>query len=246
MFKKLIALSLFTALLIGCTLPARAVPGGTATAVQPMEATSTGENFFYRKATGETVIKAYSYNESGELIALTLEEYLQIQNSVPSVPGDSEWQPYNIRGASTVSNTWYYDYRETDAYVALGDSYAVTADVKGPATIQHTQSATIQHSFGGSVTLDGATKLLIQTGASFDWHTSLSSGVSNSYTFEVPSGKIGYVQFTPYLNYTEGEIYLVTVLPGYMDEMHIGDAWGACPIEIPGGFANGIFELILR
>lgn len=251
MFKKIFTLFIAAALLTSCTIPASATlktanADSLPSANWSLKTFPSGEKYLYNENTGDTVVKAFCYTQDGEFVELTLQEYLQIKNSVPYVATNPEHDTNNICEVAAVSSTWYYDYREARAYVGQGDPCIVSSDVRGPGTIQHTQSATIEHSFGGSATIDGTTKNLIQLGASFDWHTSLASETSNSYTFDVPSGNIGYIQFTPYLNITEGDLYMVSVLPGIIDETYMGEAWGASPIKTSGGFAYGIFELMLK
>ena len=62
----------------------------------------------------------------------------------------------------------------------------------------------------------------------------------------MPEGSTGYIQFTPYLNVTIGDLYYVYTGPLVYDELYVGEVWGATPKEIAGGFADGLFELVLK
>ena len=255
--KKVLSLILTLAMIFALCLPV------SAASFSEMEETNSesqwvlktaesGEEYILNRSSGEIIAKVFSYNEFGELVEMDLSEYLVLKNSLPCVTSRSlnttgTLSPYKDNTSSSAAkNTWIYDYRETSTTVEFGTPVKVTQDIRGPGKVSHFTSTTIEHSFGGDVSIVGAMKNVIQLGASFDWHISLASETSNGYEFDVPRGYIGYIQFTPYLNVTEGDLYYLYSDILFQDEIYLGEVWGSAPREIEGGFADGLFELILR
>lgn len=213
-----------------------------------LEESDSGDEYLLNPSSGEIIAKAFGYNAMGELVEIDLKDYLVLKNSLPHIESmESSTDPLTPSVTSSgVVATWIYDYRETRTYNGIGDPIKVSADMKGPGSISHFNATTIEHSFGGEVGLTWTMISDIQLGASFDWHKSLSSETSNGYTYEVPAGRTGYIQFTPYLSVTVGGMYHVYIAPLVTNEYYVGEVWGATPKEIAGGFADGLFELVLK
>ena len=213
----------------------------------------SGDKYLYNSNSGQMIVKAYTYDETGTLVEIDLNDYLDIKNSLLDVAN----LPTQISGVSiplendkelsyASDYSWVPSYRETNTYIGLGEPVKVTGDVVGPATVSHFNSSTVSHSFGGDVGMTLGIQSAIQASASFSWNVSLESEVSNGYAFPVPEGEIGYVQFTPYLNVTVGDLYYIYMAPFVYDEVYIGEVWGSSPKQIAGGFADGAYELILK
>lgn len=249
MRKKFVALLLSLVLLLTCsTVSVFALHGKKTTANFPdatwtLEYTPDGEEYLYNADTGEKIIKAYGYNYNGQLVELNLSAYL-IEKNKPTL---NIINPQPIEEDNLFPTprgfTWFPVYREEKASTCKGTAQRVSADLKGPGTINIVTSTTVTHSFSSGFSLSDNYKKAIQGGASFDWSTSASSASSTSYGVSVPAGVIGHMQFTPYLNVTLGKLYQVASDPLYPDEVCVGDVVGYSPQTV-GSFANGLYELV--
>ncbi len=214
--------------------------------VWSLETFDSGEEYLLNSVSGEKIAKAFGYNEAGELVEIPLDEYLDIKNSIaasalPESGGSADYLTMPMSASS-----WYYDYRETSSYVGVGTPMKLTADIKGPAAILGWDSVSLEHDFGGETWLSAAMKERIQRGASFPWNIYVDLGTSCDYRFEIPAGYIGYIRFTPYMNYTVGDLYYVYVASLVYDEIHLGEVWGASPKKLANGKCDGLFELIYK
>ena len=255
MKKKLSTLILSVVLLITCCV----FPGYAATntgqdveksaGVWVLEYDSDGEAYIRNKLTNERIVEAVRCNADGELEELDIEDYVQIKNSLSI--DDSALESNSMNNAllgndiEPMSDSgWMYLYEETRNYVALGTPIKVSADLRGPGTIFHLDVRTIQHSFGGDVNVP-IDQTAITIGAGFSWNVSAKTTTSNGYVYPVPSGELGYIQFTPYLNVTEGDLYHIYAAPFVYLENYLGKVWGKSPRKY-GDLADGIYELVLR
>jgi len=217
-----------------------------------------GEIYLYNTVTGEKMVQAYRIDENNNIVYLDLEalaghlnamEYAKRLNLVEDIPlpkSPASQKDNDVVPQYTTLLPWR-EYRETRSYTKLGTPEKVTPDYVGPYTITHATSITVTESFGGSVSISGAVKDAIKAGASFTWSRSAQSSTTIGGNTTVPEGKIGYVQFTPYLNVSEGDVYYcVASSTGKITKIYEGTAWGSCPKKLSNGMADGIYQLILR
>lgn len=127
-----------------------------------------------------------------------------------------------------------------------GVSYKITSDVEGPGTLSYGASVNISESYSVGISPSSSIKSVIQSGASFSWIHSTSSNSVFGITYSVPSGKIGYVKFTPYFNETRGDLTEKSYQAGTLVDTKVYTADGTSPIELSTGFADGLYQLILR
>ncbi|MES1045496.1 hypothetical protein FOA22_13580 [Heyndrickxia oleronia] len=122
----------------------------------------------------------------------------------------------------------------------------VSGDALGPATISYGEAATITDSFTGNLVFNY--EKYIKSGASFTWNHTASSLSKFSVSFPVPSGKIGYVGFTPYLNKTWGNSYIDTFNTAHVliSTSNNGLVYGYSPKKTSAGFADGLYALIIK
>lgn len=227
--------------------------------VLPFQAQATGNNngdvwtikksdnsiYLQNQETGEIIAEASELDSAGHLIKIDLVAYANQLNTKPKVPDSpscaSFVSEHQVRRTSIT-----YSYREDYSYVGLGSGVKVSPDVVGPATVTYGESTSITESFGGEVSIVASIKTKIQAGASFNWNTSLQSGSQFSAGFSVPSGKTGYIQFRPKYNVTEGTLTQYVRTDSILDDVYTFDVWGRCPIKLATGFADGVYELVLR
>ena len=244
---RFLSLLLAAALILGA-LPGTAFAVNAEMSCQPDEwmlgESNSGKAYAYNPATGEKVIKAWGYNEDGELVELDWVEYLQIKNSADSTSPEQDVSTNTQSVPYTADIATAYEYRETMTYMQHGPSHKVTIDIVGPSKIEYVSSVEVSNSFGGEINLTGTIKNMIQLGASFDWHETLSSSTSVGATFVVDPGETAYVRFTPYLDVTVGDLYYITVAAGHYNESNLGEVWGKSPRMLPNGFADGLLELV--
>jgi hypothetical protein len=246
--RKFIAILLVLALAV-CVFPISAFAENIPEAnTWSIETSPSGEKYLFNKLTGEKTIAAYRPDDKGNLVEVSLEECLEIKNSMMRVSGTSAALADNNYVAPDSANyeTVIYDYRQSSTSVGYGTPIKVSADVTGPATISYLTSKTVSCSFGGGISLSAAMQNAIKSGASFSWNTSLSTASSLSYSFSVPSGRTGYIQFTPYLNVTSGNLYQIYVSSYGTTETNLGSVWGKSPKSLSNGFADGLYELVTR
>lgn len=227
-------------------IQASATPGQTATKFS-LGTSSVGEQYLLNETTGEKTIAAYTYDENGELVKISLSECKNIKESSPrpTIENTPTVQRH-IAEDLILPQAITYRYVEKSAYVENGTPVRVSSDMKGPGKITTIQSTTVSCSFGGDVSLTNTIKKKIELGASFSWNVSLSSEASNSYEFDpIPAGEIGYVQFTPYYDVSIGDLYQghsESSLP----DTYKGEVWGRSPQKLPSGLACGLYELVIK
>lgn len=216
-----------------------------------------GEEYLRNSLTDEEILVAFRIDEEGDIVYLDLYEHAHKLNNMPRasegllITDDGNYQEEYYGEDPNLINPYAVvtKYFENRTYIGLGSATKVTPDVRGPAQLNVTISRTITNSFGGDIGITSSISQAISSGASFTWHRSLGSSTSIGTTFSVPANKIGYVQFTPYLNVTVGDVYRYHyTLPLYIliRQEYVGGAWGGSPIRLAGGYADGIYELKVK
>ena len=211
-----------------------------------------GNTYLENTQTHEIMAKAFKLDTSGNPVILDLTEYAQFLNqSTPILPATQEQsitqkQPEATDGSVQAVITYAYTFEESESYLGIGTAKKVTPDVKGPATISYGQSVTITDSFGGDLSITGSIKKAIEIGASFGWEHSFASDTTFGLEYDIPSGKTGYVQFKPYYNVSLGILNEKIFYDLHLMHDNYYDAWGQCPVETSTGFADGVYELIIK
>ena len=124
-----------------------------------------------------------------------------------------------------------------------GTRTKVTPDWAGPCTITSGVSITTTSAWsvtgGLNISLTNAIKNLVKAAinANGTYNESSSSTSSFSGTYNVPSGKIGAIYFTPYL--TNYGVY-------YLDEYYNLTMLSVKTPKKVNGFTDGLYELVLR
>lgn len=204
---------------------------GRWTKVRPVN----GDEYLYNSATGKKIAAVYSYDSTGSLRLLTLDEGMEIKNSLPLVVG------LDSNGASRSGiclGRSGYDYYENYIYQALGSPIKITPDFSGPCEIHDVELPDLSGGFGGDITITCRMAQAIKKESGFPWTFSLTGQTGVKCQFQVPAEETGYIQFLPYYNVTMGKLYKADELLGY--------AMGLCPICTPDGHPAGIIELVLE
>ncbi|NBJ90879.1 DUF6060 domain-containing protein [Acutalibacter sp. 1XD8-36] len=207
-----------------------------------------GTVFLENKLSGETIVEAFRFDDDGQTVPVDLLEYVHELNALDSEQISSAEEsdvPAMLERDVTPMPYTTYSYKESSSSKVSGSAVKVTADVKGPASITYGESITISDSYSAGVTLSSSIKRAIQIGASFTWQRSLSTGTNFSVTYKVPSGKTGYVKFTPYLNKTKGTLTRSTTM-GIIVGTETYDAEGKSPIKLSNGLPDGTYAIVLK
>lgn len=203
--------------------------------------------------TYEVILEAMRFNNDGDLEHINLIEYAQEinyinfrMNQLINKP-ETKNSGYDDNKNFRVIPIWADIYTETSQWIGLGDPIRVTAFCVG-CHISTTQSASISQSFGGTISLNATLRDRISTGASFSWNSSATRSSTSSYSWQVPTNMTGHIEFTPRLNVTQGVITRVFTWPPFMDTTleYRGSVWGASPIRLSNGQADGTFRLVYR
>lgn len=202
--------------------------------------------------TGEKIIDAFQIDSNGEYLYLDLVNYANILNNSPKIKQDKPEQISlkTIQEGEEVSPqsevNIIFTYRETNTYVGLGSAIKVTPDVVGPTQLSYGESVSISESYGGDISITYAIKQKINAGASFNWNKTTTTASNFGFSYEIPDGKTGYIQFRPRFNVTEGIITetVYSSLGGIIDTYEF-NAWGQCGIKLSTGFADGVYERVL-
>lgn len=208
--------------------------------------------------TGENLIKAFTLDVSGNPVYLDLNDYVQELNrqyqqentdlQVKAFEQSEETQDSLTSSPDTSvspqSLIYIKRYLETYTYKDSGSIIKCSPDAIGPATITYGNSVTVTESFSASFNLTAEAKKYIKAGASFAWNDSASTSTSFGVSFSVPSGKTGYVAFSPRRNVSVGDMY-EEVWNGniLVVENHLGLVSGYSPIKLSNGFADGVYSL---
>lgn len=212
-----------------------------------LQTSSAGTQYLLNATTGEKVIQAFAYNEAGELVAIPLSEYKRIRDSMQDLPlADNTSQQFELETYPTSPRAITNTYIERMSYVIEGAPLKVSADMRGPGRITTVQAVSLTSSFGGDIGVTIYLEDLIAAGASFTWNSTATSEASNSYEFDpIPAGSIGYVNFIPYFNVSEGDLYQIRS-ESSLPPRYLGYVWGQSPKTTATGFADGLFELIIE
>ena len=197
--------------------------------------------------TGEKLLRALEI-VNGHAREVDLLDYVQELNDMPVLPSVQSDRHLQARDIAV------FRYEETAAYVARGTPLKLSADFMGPFSFSGppVPAGTVTRSFGGSFSLTAPIRSAMMDSTAFSWQDSLESADSFGDfpdTLQVAPGKICYIQFTPYLNVTEGKVYQQTTNATTGTSTHFvcqGTVWGASPKLLDGQFANGRFELMER
>lgn len=206
-----------------------------------------GELYLENSQTHEQIYEAFHIDEHGNKVSVSLIEYARVVNDyleiqqISQVQSDGETIAPSAIGPVTV-NTYTPD---GPAKKITGDPIKVTPDFKGPATMNYAESHTVSDSFGGNISITADIKKLIKAGVTFSWNTTASSSTSFGGTFTVPEGKIGYIQFSPYFNYTTGTLNQKVFQNNTLISDKNYSAWGYSPVKV-GDFADGLYAPVFR
>lgn len=200
--------------------------------------------------TGEVIVEAFRFDDNGQTISVDLLEYARELNTMQSVQ-ETYAESFEIPNAADphiVPSLVYtsYSYEETSSARVIGGSVKVTADVVGPASITYGEAIAISDSYSVGITLNATIEKAIQTGASFSWQHSLSTTTNFSVTYNVPSGKTGYVKFTPYFNRTRGTLTKTRRRVDAILDQETYVAEAKCPIKLSNGFPDGTYAIVLK
>ena len=210
-----------------------------------------GEIYLKNTNTGENMVAAYTINENGDIVYYDLTEYA---NHLNSMAGEYQQNRSTLKFPITGNEDTKiiafadpaptYTYAETRTYTGLAPTEKVTPDYTGPCTITLVNSVTTTEGFGGSLSGNADVAKSIKLGASFTWNTSSASATSVSGTWSVPAGKKGYIQFTPYLNVSVGNVTMYYWVGGVFKTLDMGENWGSSPKKV-GNFTDGNYEIII-
>lgn len=202
-----------------------------------------GKEFLYNPATGEIIPEAHRLAD-GQAVPVPLQELLPALNASLSEDGTSpSVEAPTADSAETDGRVSFYRFEETSSRVIAGTPEKVGPDALGPTELSAGSSITIPDTYGGSFSLSAAVKDLISDSANFPWNQSLSTSASFGASYDVPAGSKGHVEFIPYLNKVAGKLCRATSDPttgfttDYVDQ---GEVWGASPIRLSAGFADGL------
>lgn len=117
------------------------------------------------------------------------------------------------------------------------DYERVTPNYKGPVTITYLESRTFTDSFSYNISGTVKTKFIAEVSATLGlaWTKSVASTTSVSATYNVPSGKTGYIRFAP--------IYIRVSAVYYDTRLNATYFTGETPEVLGNGFVNGYYDL---
>lgn len=209
-----------------------------------------GNVYLNNALTGEDLAAAFTIDENGNAVYLNLAEYAKQLNADDKKESDLVQIPqradsFNKQESETkllADPLPSYTYSQTTSYVINGSPAKVTPDYAGPASITVVNSITTTEGWSATVSGNADITKKIKAGASFTWNSSTASSTSVNGTWSVPSGKTGYIQFTPYLNYTQGNVTMYYYVAGIFKTLDMGLQWGTSPKKV-GGYTDGLYEL---
>lgn len=202
----------------------------------------------------QKMLKAFRLDASGNQIEIDLIEYAKTLNETTLIPTNTQEQLIvndQLNNANHFQRTYVfipfhtYSYTETRNYRTTGSPIKCTADMVGPCDITYGESETVSESFSASITLSGE-KSAIQAGASFGWEHSVQTTSSFSVAYNVPAGKIGYIQFKPYYNVSVGNLTDTFWTSQYTNTKSVRGEYGMSPVRLANGYADGVFELMYK
>lgn len=214
-----------------------------------------GQEILFNPGTGETISEAHRI-VNGQVISVSLRELCDALNSALSEESPTiDLETYIPDDSATRRASLFYFYRLENVTTKRvnGGIRKVTQDYKGPTELSLVTSVTITDSYGctgsggAAISLSSKAKTTISASASFSWNYSLATGTSVESSYCVSAGKTGHIEFIPYLNQINGDLYEAFSDPvtGFTtDYVYKGKAWGRSPIQLPNGLADGLFYLV--
>lgn len=206
-----------------------------------------GEPYLYNEAEDLRIIKAGRFDENGIFYQIPITQELAELNDqaqeVELIPSGSEPGEAGQNRIATVD----YSYEEeahnriNGAMIKLTpDAMAQYADVTPIVSVAFSFS----ESFGINASAADA-KSAIRASAGFTW--SVSATFQSGYTIPVtiPQGKIGYVAFTPYYNYTEGTMTKLTYNEYGLVGNETTHVTGQSPVTLPTGIPDGVYQVVI-
>lgn len=206
-----------------------------------------GEPYLYNEAEDLRIIKAGRLDENGIFYEIPITQELAELNDraqeVELIPSGSE---PGEAGQTRIATVDYFCEEETN-YRINGTQVKLTPDVMAQyADVTPIVSAAFSFSESFGINAGAAdAKSAIRASAGFTW--SASATFQSGYTIPVtiPQGKIGYIAFTPYYNYTEGDLTKLTYneygLVGN-ETMHVT---GQSPVTLPSGTPDGVYQVVI-
>lgn len=202
--------------------------------------------------TGQSLVRAIRLDQTGKPIDIDLYTYAKQLNKQVLKQKQRLFNKKNIEEKQSLHSSKvkpaltfiYYDFEEVRHWSELGTPIKVTPSVVGPASLSYGNSETASQSFNINISASADVTDKIRAGAGFTWNTSASTNTSFGVTFNISSGRTGYVQFRPYQNVTYGTVNELYYQYGdLISKKNLGDAVGTSPIKLQNGFADGVFEL---
>ncbi|MDF1618672.1 hypothetical protein, partial [Petrocella sp. FN5] len=212
-----------------------------------------GKATYHNTKTGVTIAQAFTYNENGELVEVSLDEAMpnileskekaeDKKNKIKIIEKKDEIDDVILSGFPYHT----YNYNESVKSTVTGAAEKITPDVAGPTPIQYGTSSTFTDSFSLSISLSGEVEDAIEAGAGFGWETSASNATTFGVVYQVPAGSYGAVYFAPYYNYTRGTLTVYTHTGGipYTDVFYNQSA--KSPKTLYNGDCDGFYWLELN
>lgn len=203
---------------------------------------SANSIYLQNRITGEVILDAFELDNTGRLVKVDLIAYADQLNSM-SLTSNSSPDANVVEESPERRLSISYSYEEYNAYTELGSAIKVSPDLTGPGQITIGVSVSVGESFGGQISIGGTIKEKIELGASFNWSSSANSSTNFSGGFPVPEGVTAYVNFRPRFHVTEGTLTQYVTTDSITSVDGIFSVWGRCPVTLPNGLADGVYEL---
>lgn len=202
--------------------------------------------YLLNTSTGEKIVEAARIDEFGNITKVDLVDYANILNNIPIIESEqvsSEQVSLNQEISPLYAVSTWYTYNELSAYQSYGSAVKCTADVVGPATISYGNVVTSTEAWAFSGTLTAEAKKVIKGNVSFSYNSSSSTAANFGITFTVPSGKTGYVKFTPVFDVSYGKLITDTYYDGTLAGSTSAYVTYKSPTKLDTGFTDGIYAL---
>ncbi|MGL4991160.1 MAG: hypothetical protein ACRCYE_12675 [Sarcina sp.] len=216
---------------------------------------SNGEK--YLKSSSEEIKEVWKYDEQGNIVFISMEEYINIVNN--SIDTDelgilfdaSKCESFNEKQINKIKETSEdskYRYIQTDTLQIYGSPIKITPSVSGTDSIvefidgNHTN---IFAGYGGVALGNARIKNAIGLGTDFEWNYTATSNNNSNKVCEVKANQIAYLEFMPKLTYTTGSVYrdIYNRANIKIKTENLGQAHGVSPNKLSNGYAEGIFSL---
>ncbi len=216
----------------------------------------TGKEYIEIASNGGKIYEAFQYDQEGNLVPIELREYIQIVNDGKKVKekikdskNEATVELSSDKNPPTQTSPLTYTvsrFIKKGSGRTTGNAVKVTADVQGPGSVSYGLSASISNSFSLATGVSYDITEKIKANAGFTWVNSTSNNTVFGVTYNIPDGKKGYVQFTPYLNMVYGDSYMDTYNTAgiLISSKSCGTSYGYSPINLSNGYADGLFALV--